>query len=130
MGDLRRRKGVGLERGTRRILGAIPAALPLLDLLRDQASYAHPLVGRDICREIGIPNAEQLRELVNWLRSKGDPLFSRIDSDTRGYYLIREWREAQPTIEQPDGRIIGMQNAIRGLSRAFNQDEKQVGMAL
>ena len=97
--------------------------------LKDESSPDNPRTSADVLRRFGIRDT-QTRELVNWLRSKGDPIVSLIGSDKRGYYWLDSWQSAQPTLAHLRSRIAGIDAAHRGLCRAFKRNEEQAELVL
>lgn len=97
--------------------------------LKANTSQDEPAPATVIRQEFAMSDL-QIRLLVHWLRAKGDPLFSRIGSDSRGYFWIESWSEAQHTLAQLRSRANALHSAVRGICRAFQSDENQPELGL
>jgi len=100
-----------------------------IEWLKDESSPRNPQTSVDVFNRFGIRDA-QTRDMVNWLRSKGDPIVSLIGSDQRGYYWCDNFQDIQPTLAHLRSRIAGIDAAYRGLCRAFRKNEEQAELAL
>lgn len=102
----------------------------LLVWLQESSDIDHPIAGETICARYRLKSTADVRDVVNWLRSKGDFAISRIGSDNRGYYWLKDWDEAQPTVTQLMSRSRSIDEARRGICRAFKRSEEQGELVL
>lgn len=70
----------------------------------------------EICELFGVPK-EGFRSIVNYLRSVGFP----VCSSSRGYWYSEKPEDIDKTLAHLEGRVKGINRAIKGLRRIQNK---------
>jgi UDP-N-acetyl-D-mannosaminuronic acid transferase (WecB/TagA/CpsF family) len=82
----------------------------LLELVKEH-DEAHPVFGKVLQAHFGFKSDEQVREIVNQLRSQAVP----ICASRHGYFYAEHQHQINTQIKSLEGRIQGICNAINGL---------------
>lgn len=77
------------------------------------------VTGEQLAREFGLAGDEQVRDVIHWARTQGDPAISRIAAGRSGYFWAPTKEVGLPTIKGLRGRGLSMFDAAKGMAAAY-----------
>lgn len=93
----------------------------VLNFLKEEHNSEIDAVKSGIISELFNVHKESLRRIVNFLRSEGYPVCSSV----RGYWYSERVEDIDKTLSHLNGRLIGMNRAIEGLTRIRNKKDRK-----